>query len=367
MDYQIVSQQELLVEVCQQAATKPVVMLDTEFVRTRTLFPMLGVVQMYDGDTLSLIDCVAIKDLAPLWSLLANKNIKKVLHAASEDLEVFLHESGHLPVNMTDTQVMAAFLGYPVSSGFARLVEDFLSVVLDKGASRTDWLARPLTKIQQDYAAADVFYLYPLYFKLLEKIEEKDLMQAVDEECAYHIEKKVQPIDLDVLYKRVKQAWRLEPQQLAVLRALCKWRYQQAKKRNLALNFVVRENDLWTLAYYQPQEIEKLTELNINEYVIRRYGQQLISLVKAVQQSSRLDDPDKIVRLIDNPQYKNEMTHLKKKISSKANESHLVPELIGSKKLLHEYLKWKWFTNKNPQQKPLLMRGWRNRLLGLDS
>lgn len=366
MNYEIVTEQSVLNEVCAQAAKTSLIMLDTEFVRTRTLYPDLGLVQMYDGERLSLIDTVALADLTPLWQLLGDTSITKVLHACSEDLEVFMHESGQLPVNMHDTQVMAAFLGYSVSTGFAKLVEDFLGITLDKGESRTNWMARPLSKKQETYAAADVYYLYPLYKILLAKVEEKGYLTSLEQECDLLLEKKAQPINQESLYKKVKQSWRLEPEQLAVLKELCVWRYKQAQKRNLALNFVIREDDLWKVAFHQPQSFADLNELNINEHALKRHGKTLLKIVAQIGMASRLNDPQKIVRLTDNPEYKVRITELKKLVNKKAEESGLAPEFIASKKLLNQYLKWCWFDNKNPDNKPLIMRGWRADLLKIE-
>lgn len=277
-----------------------------------------------------------------------------------------MHESGSLPVNMHDTQVMAAFLGYSVSTGFAKLVEDYLGITLDKGESRTNWMARPLSKKQETYAAADVYYLYPLYEKLLAKVEEKGYLNSLQQECQQMLEKKAQPINQDNLYRKVKQSWRLEPQQLAVLKELCIWRYKQAQKRNLALNFVIREDDLWKVAFHQPQDFVALQALNINEFALKRHGKNLLKIVAQVGLASRLNDPEKIVRLTDNPQYKARITELKKVVNKVAEESGLAPEFIASKKLLNQYLKWCWFADKNPEKTPLIMRSWRAELLRIE-
>ncbi|MGL5800372.1 MAG: ribonuclease D, partial [Plesiomonas sp.] len=112
MDYRLITTDADLREVCQRAATCDLVAIDTEFVRTRTLYPQLGLVQLFDGQYVSLIDPLAMSDLAPLRDLLVNPAITKVLHACGEDLEVFQHYLGVMPTPMLDTQIMAAFLGY---------------------------------------------------------------------------------------------------------------------------------------------------------------------------------------------------------------------------------------------------------------
>ena len=133
---------------CEHAATKSAVAVDTEFVRTRTFYPQLGLVQLFDGEQAALVDVIAIDDCSSLVSLLTNPNVIKVLHAPSEDLEAFHHALGIYPSPMFDTQTAAQLLGIGNTMGYGRMVEALLSVSLEKGESRTDWLRRPLTPEQ---------------------------------------------------------------------------------------------------------------------------------------------------------------------------------------------------------------------------
>ena len=167
LDYNWVNSDQLLQQTCAKAREKTVVALDTEFIRTRTFYPKLGLIQLYDGEQLSLIDPLSITDFSPFTALLADPAVLKVLHACSEDLEVFQCYFKQQPKPMLDSQIMADFVGFQISSGFAKLVAHYLDIELDKGAARTDWLARPLSEQQLQYAAADVWYLLPLYHKLI--------------------------------------------------------------------------------------------------------------------------------------------------------------------------------------------------------
>jgi len=134
-----------LVELCHKLAKADVLAIDTEFVRTRTLYPKLGLIQVNDGENLALIDPVAINDLSPFWQLLTDEKICKVLHACSEDLEVFLTAANCRPVNLIDSQIMMSFLGHGLSMGYAAMVNHYLAIEVDKSESRTDWMKRPLT------------------------------------------------------------------------------------------------------------------------------------------------------------------------------------------------------------------------------
>lgn len=168
--------------VCEAASTASAVALDTEFVRTRTYYPQLGLLQLFDGQQVSLIDPLTINDWAPMRDLLLNEDVTKYLHAGSEDLEVFLNAFNLMPQPLIDTQITAAFCGRPMSGGFASMVEEYSGVALDKSESRTDWLARPLTERQCEYAAADVWYLLPIASQLMAETDRAGWLPAALDE-----------------------------------------------------------------------------------------------------------------------------------------------------------------------------------------
>lgn len=159
MPIHYIQDQDTLTAICAQYAQSPVLTIDTEFVRTRTLYPKLGLLQVSNGDDIALIDPIVIDDLTPFWALLTDASITKVLHACSEDLEVFLTSANCKPVNLIDSQVMMSFLGHGLSMGYAAMVNHYLDIELDKSESRTDWTKRPLSDRQLAYAQADVKYL----------------------------------------------------------------------------------------------------------------------------------------------------------------------------------------------------------------
>lgn len=364
IDYKIITQTSELQKWCMAAKEQPYITVDTEFVRVKTLFPNLGLIQLYDGHDLVLVDPIATDDLTPLWDLFCDPNIVKVLHACSEDLEVFQHSGNIIPKNLVDTQVIAAFLGYPVSTGYAKLVEDFLNIKLDKGASRTDWMARPLSLVQLDYAAADVLYLYPLYALLMEKLKESKWESALDAECTRILKNKEHTVNPDTLYFKVKNASFLEPLQLAVLQNLTKWRYRQAHLKNLPFNFVVREEHLYLIAKELPETTDDLADLRIDKFTLKLYTTKLLHIVAKTKLESELNYPAKITRLNDMSGYKQFFAKIKALIKTVAQEQSLAPEFIGSKRIINEYIKWVWVYKKDPERIPKLICDWRAELLG---
>lgn len=364
VDYQIITQVEQLEQVCEKAQAFDVVMLDTEFVRTRTYFPQLGLIQLYDGENLSLIDPVAIDDMSALKALLQDTSVLKVLHACGEDLEVFQNAFGCTPFPMMDTQLMAAFLGNGLSTGFASLVNEFLGVELDKSESRTDWMARPLSTRQLEYAAADVFYLLPLYTKLQQKVMDANWWDAAQQESELIVSKRIKSINPNELFKEIKGAWLLSPKQLSVLKPLAKWRYEEAVKRDLALNFVFKEQELLDVARFNCRSAKAMEEQGIDPRTIRRHSARVSQIVKHAAHTDEREYPEKIIRLMDNPAYKQLFKTLKDEVKKVSGHSGLATEFLASKKQLNQMISWVWRKNRDPEALPDVMQGWRLELLG---
>nr|WP_275658774.1 ribonuclease D [Vibrio brasiliensis] len=362
--YQIITESSQLETVCQSAREFDVVMLDTEFVRTRTYYPQLGLIQLYDGQTLSLIDPTVIDDMTAFVHLLQDTSVLKVLHACGEDLEVFQNSFGCLPYPMVDTQLMAAFLGHGLSTGFAALVNEYLNVELDKSESRTDWLARPLTDKQLEYAAADVYYLLPLYEQLFENITQAGWWQAAQQESDLIASKRIKTVNPECAYLDVKGAWQLKPKELAILKPLATWRLKEALKRDLALNFIFKENDLLTVARLGIQNRKRMEQEGMDLRSVQRHSARIISIVKAAQMTPEEEYPQKIERLMDMPGYKQKFKVLKDEVKRASQTSGLATEFLASKKQLNQLISWVWKKDRDPASLPDVMQSWRLELFG---
>lgn len=356
ISYHWIETNEQLAMLCEEVKSTKVIALDTEFIRTRTYYPILGLIQLFDGKQVSLIDPTAISDFSPFIELLANKNILKVLHACSEDLEVFEHQFKQLPEPMLDTQIMAGFAGVGISVGFAKLVSHYLEIELDKKASRTDWLARPLSEEQLQYAASDVWYLLPIYEQLATSLENSTWKMAVEEECSTLLAKRKVVEDKAKAYQNIANAWKLTPQELSVLQVLAKWRIEEAEKRNLALNFVIKEASLLQIAKTQPKHTSQLLEfMHPNE--VRIHGKKLLWLVEQGKAIEPKNYPSAIRRLVDEKGYKFALQKMLQKLAE-IRPLDLKEELIASRRQLNQL--FKWFIEGTPQHKlPELLIGWR--------
>ncbi len=362
LNYHLITTDAELVDVCLQAKQKKWITLDTEFVRTRTFYPQLGLLQLYDGEKVSLIDPIVIKDLSPVKELLGDENIIKFLHAGSEDLEVFMHDFGCVPTPMIDTQVLAAFSGHPISCGFAALVAEYLGVELDKSESRTDWLARPLSEKQCEYAAADVYYLLPLAEKLMANVSEAGYLDSAKDECQRIVLRRQEVLLPEAAYRNITNAWQLKGQQLACLQLLAAWRLKQARERDLAVNFVVREENLWKIARYLPSSLAELDALGLSGQEIRCHGKRLLAMVESSATISEDQYPTPVVNIIEHPHYRNAFKEIKALVKEISESEKFNAELLASRRQINQFLSVYWGLKQRSSQ-PELIDGWRGILL----
>ncbi|MGS2720355.1 ribonuclease D [Paraglaciecola aestuariivivens] len=367
MQYSFITTNQALADYCLQAKQASAIAVDTEFVRTRTLYPKLGLIQIYDGQQLVLIDPLAIDDFSSLTALLTDPQVVKVLHSCSEDLETFWHAFKVMPSPIFDSQFAASLLGMGPALGYAKLVETMLTITVDKGESRTDWLARPLREEQCDYAAKDVLYLLQLYPSLTQQIEQQGRLNWVYTEMEHLAQKKRLQPDAESVYLSMKNTWKLSGKALLVFKKLAAWRIQTARQRDLALNFVVREENLFTIAQQQPKNKQALAILpGINAHEVRIHGDALLKIVQDCQQAQATDYPARVNRLNDIDGYKNVVSKVKKVCTQQAELHQLPVELLGSKKQVNQLLKWCWFNESEYAQSDLLpdlVSHWRGEIL----
>ncbi|WIM85521.1 ribonuclease D [Gallibacterium anatis] len=355
--YQFIQQDSQLKQLCEQARHYSVVALDTEFERIRSYYAKLGLIQLYFGADVALIDPLTITDWQPFIALLADANVLKILHASGEDIEIFHQQFQQIPTPMLDTQIMANFLGFPQSAGFALLAQHYLQVELDKKASRTDWLKRPLSERQLNYAAADVYYLLPIYQKMAAAMANSEWKTAIQQECELFAQKRCRQTSPEKAYLDIGNAWRLNRKALNNLKFLAKWRFQEGIKRNIALNFIVSSEGLVQMAIHEPVHTAQLLDLGLHPMEIKRYGKKLLLLLEQAKRVPPEQYPDLIENISERPHYKKYLNLLHKEL--KAMLQNKVPlQLVASKKALHQFLKWYW-VGQSKQKLPDLLCGWR--------
>ncbi len=271
--------------------------LDTEFIRVDTFFPRLGLLQLGDGQGEALVDPVAIGDLSCLAPLLGRDGPLKILHACSEDLEVLsvLNPDGVGVVH--DTQIALALLGEGLQVGYQKALQLVLEIDIPKDASRSDWLQRPLSQQQRDYAALDVRHLPVLYAELKTRLVARGLWDIYVAECDEAC-RLASPVDPETAWQDHPNAWRLRRGELAVLKALMAWREREAVGRDVPRGHLLKPLSVFELARRQPRNVFGFSDIpELNPRVARRDGEALLALIAAArelpddQQPQRLPPP----------------------------------------------------------------------------
>jgi ribonuclease D len=355
-----------LAAYCQQVAGSKLLALDTEFIRQSTFLPKLGLIQLFDGKTLALVDPLQISDWRPLQQLCADTSIVKLLHSCSEDLDALATIGISQISPLFDTQLAAELLGWGASVGYARLVEQLSGEVLDKSESRTDWLARPLSETQLRYAANDVHFLYPLYDKLCQLLpaEHQVLLLQEGEQL---ISRRSQQLPLAFKYLEIKNSWQLSPRELAVLRELTAWRYNYAVEKDLALGLILKDIQLVELAKRRPATAESLLNVpGLPPREIRRHAKTLVELISEAKALPPEQCPQRFYHQHNFAGYKETTEQLSKAIKAAAAAQQIPPEFMAVKRQLNEYLNWCWRVSDEQRAVlpvPEFMQGWRASLL----
>lgn len=336
--------------------------IDSEFVRERTFYPRLGLLQVSDGDRCALVDPVALQDLGPLQEVLLDPRIVKVAHSPSEDMEVLYHRFGEFPTPLFDTQLAAGLAGFEAAMSYQRLVRELMGVELAKGETRTDWVRRPLSPAQLEYAAQDVELLLPLYGHLRPRLEEVGrLSWLLDETGRLQDPSRFLPPPEEA-YLRLGGLGGLDQRQLAAVRALAAWRERQARERDLPRNFVLRESALLTLARRLPQRLAELTDVpELLPKQVDRYGETVLRLVREVRQLPVEELPPARPRGARDERGREVIDRLQEAVRLRAEALGVAPPLLASRRELKQLLAC-------PQEAlpPPWLAGWRWEQLGSD-
>lgn len=350
-----------LAQHCASWRSLPFVAVDTEFMRVDTFYPIAGLLQVSEGQRAYLIDPLSIDDWTPFAGLLQDPAVVKVLHACSEDLEVFLRLTGSLPSPLFDTQLAAGYLNLGFSMGYSRLVQAVLNIELPKGETRSDWLQRPLSATQVSYAAEDVLHLAEVYLLLQAQLS-ADKYRWVLEDGAELVANQGRELDPELAYREAKLAWKLSPQQLAVLKVLCAWREREARARNQPRNRIIREHSLWPLARTQPDNLVALARIeDMHPKTVRQDGELILQMIKQAATSPAADWPAALPEPL--PLEASSLLKKLRAIGQREGERlNIAPELMLRKKTLEALLKSGY--PKGPYQLPDSLRGWRRELMG---
>ncbi len=309
MNDEYIDNDEHLQQFCSTLGESKWLALDTEFIREKTYYPELALIQIASGAQIACIDPYKIGDFQPLIELLNNKDIVKIFHSPSQDLELFAHVFGSVPQNMFDTQLASSLLGIGNQIGYADLVNKLCSVQLDKKHTRTDWSRRPLSDSELDYALDDVRYLGDIYQQLCQKLDAsgRSSWLVADFERLSDISR--YQTSWNTLWKKLKGVQKLKGNELHYADQLCQWREKRAQQKNLPKRWIIKDEDVIDIARLKPQAIGDFKAIRtLNERFLKQQGGDIIQLL---QDADNIDETlrpqhEKFKTLSDNQQAKSD-------------------------------------------------------------
>ena len=341
-----ITSDEEFATLCRRWQDSFAIALDTEFMRTNTFYAKIGLLQIADEDAVYLIDPLEIKDWDCFRELLINSNCIIVVHSASEDLNLLLTHTACLPKNLFDTQLAAAFLGLGFSLSYQALVEQQTGITVEKGETRSDWLRRPLTENQLQYAANDVIYLLDIANTLRDALISKSRLSWFEAETETMLKAAEQVEDemyWSTLYAGISNAWKLSDEALRLSRRLCLWREAESRLRNRPRSWIVKDNDLQAIAVAVAQaavvDERLLRSVKVQEpKFLQRYARDLSKILNEQDSDATPLDRSNLNYPVEGSDRKT-LKSLQKIVEDKAIQYQLAPELLGRKKHLLDIIK----------------------------
>ena len=349
-----------LIEICSKLQKSKILSIDTEFIREKTYWPKLCLIQIYNGFEKIIIDPLSNEiDLKPFFKILSNKEILKIFHSGRQDIEIFYNLTKKIPKNVYDTQIAAMVCGFGESVGYESLVSQILGRRIDKSSRLTNWSNRPLTSKQIDYAITDVTYLYDIYPIIKERIETNNRESWLKEEIKTLTSKKTYSTNPSEAWKRLKYK-NLNKKALGILFELAKWREIKAQERNLPRGNILRDDAIYELCSAQPKnknEMINLRAFNRKGPMKKEFTDEIIKIIK-IGKSIKRDDLPKIKPTKRLPMgISSRVSILKILLDNVSEEFGVAQKLIANKNDLQELI-----LNDNANIKTL--KGWRYKIFG---
>lgn len=330
--------QAALQTLINRAKNHDAIALDTEFVWMRTYYPQLGLIQLaLSNEECYLIDPLAIDNLHSLGELLADNNIVKIFHDASQDLAILSRATDAVPKNIFDTQIAAGFAELPATLSLVNLLQHLLNIKIDKSSTRTNWLQRPLTSKQLLYAEDDVRYLRAARVLLLARIVVPEMRKWLQEELdLLNNPETYNFFDTPFRYKKIKGQRYINPKSLMILKKLTTWREMTAQRKNRPRGHIISDSMLLEVAQKQPEELTELKkETSLSSKTIEYHGTALLEIIRQAREEKSVKGEREKKRKLT-PTEKATLSSLNKYILLKSDLHGLDPTLIGNSAELKE-------------------------------
>ncbi len=351
-----------LLQFCATFGDEQFITVDTEFIRERTYFPQLCLMQVATSHEAVAIDPIAgpDMDLTPLFDAFADERLVKVFHACGQDIEIFVKATGRVPTPIYDTQIAAMVCGYGESISYENLVTDIIGATLDKASRFTDWARRPLSDRQLVYALDDVIHLREIYTELKKQIEDDGREAWIAEEMADLSDITNYRVDASKTWKRLKVKSR-SPAVLQTLRATAMWREDMAAKKDVPRQRILKDDYVVQVAMQMPKTAEEMLEVRGIQGQLG--GSMMTSLLDAVTAAlaappETFPQPEEREKPMPAAQEAC-LDQLKLLLRQKAEDYHTVPRLVADKEELEAVVR-----GKLPIEKAHFGHGWRFDIFG---
>mgnify|MGYP001208584395 FL=1 len=358
----LITETSKLIDACERFSRDSFLAIDTEFMRERTYYPQLCLIQIAGKDEAVTVDALATKiNLNPILDLMANHKIIKVFHACRQDMEIFFNLNRRIPFPVFDTQIGAMVCGYGESVGYDKLVRQITGVQIDKSSRFTDWSHRPLSKQQLNYALSDVTHLRTVYESLLNQLEKNGRINWLNEEFQNVLNPKTYDIPLDQIWKRLKIK-NGRPKFLILVRELCAFREKEAQNRNIPRNRVIRDDILLDIAARSPRssvDLAKVRSLSA-QFAEGRLGKSILRVVAEASNIPESDAPQLEKLNKPKPQKPALIELLKVLLKHKSEDNNVAQKLIASTADLEAIAE-------NDNANVLALNGWRKDVFGDDA
>jgi len=349
-----------LEEACKKLNKAKFITIDTEFIREKTYWSQLCLIQVCSGELEFIIDPLEEDiDLKPFIKILNKKSILKVFHSGRQDIEIFFKISGKIPSPIFDTQIAAMVCGFGDSVGYEKLVDKLLKKKIDKSSRFSNWAKRPLTNKQLNYAIGDVTHLFEIYPLLNDALKEKKRTRWLDEELKILTSENTYNTDPELAYKRLKiRGYDLKTR--GVTFQLAKWREERAQNNNIPRGRVIRDDIIYELSSMKPKSINEImglrsfsNGLRLKENVINEIQEQiLIGLSLKEENLPKLPEKRKLPHGTNS-----RVSLLKILLNSISEENEVAQKLIASTQDLEDLI-----ADDSADIKTL--KGWRYNLFG---
>lgn len=320
-----IDRSEELPQLARELELQESIGVDTEFLRERTFFPKLCLLQLNAGGRIWCVDTLRVGALEPLMPALTSPKTQKLIHAARQDLEAIYLCAKKILSPVFDTQIAAACIGLKPQIGYAELVKTLLDVVVPKGQTRTDWSKRPLTREQLEYAADDVLYLGDVAALLTERLVSLGRMHWANEDCAALENRELYEPDTAKSWQRLRGVAQLEPKSRARAKAIAVWRERVARERDLPRAWILGDAAIFAIAHAAPADAAALEAVQpLNE----RFAAGVLEALREAA-SAPLEDTEPSQDLRPTPEQKALIERLNKAVDARAAQLNVSAEVLA--------------------------------------